>query len=164
MGDLPEPAMFAKNATTKSSSVMTQIYDTLGRKNQVQFRNDSPSMVRGMGYVCIFICFIWLLCCSTKSEKSKGTLSCYCTWNARSAKGSLSVLAGHLQLLLAEGDKTKPSPFEHLSFLNESFLLCIKLISYNGNMCCREKAERITRFPRGSLPWSWNGHPNWQGR
>ncbi|XP_075273720.1 unconventional myosin-VIIb [Opisthocomus hoazin] len=42
MGDLPEPAMFAKNATTKSSSVMTQIYDTLGRKNQVQFRNDSP--------------------------------------------------------------------------------------------------------------------------
>uniref|UniRef100_A0A8C5U0K9 Myosin VIIB n=1 Tax=Malurus cyaneus samueli TaxID=2593467 RepID=A0A8C5U0K9_9PASS len=36
MGDLPEPAMFAKNATTKSSSVMTQIYDTLGRKNQVQ--------------------------------------------------------------------------------------------------------------------------------
>ncbi|XP_029883331.1 unconventional myosin-VIIb isoform X2 [Aquila chrysaetos chrysaetos] len=44
MGDLPEPAMFAKNATTKSSSVMTQIYDTLGRKNQVQFRNDSPNM------------------------------------------------------------------------------------------------------------------------
>uniref|UniRef100_A0A8C3DMC2 Myosin VIIB n=1 Tax=Corvus moneduloides TaxID=1196302 RepID=A0A8C3DMC2_CORMO len=36
MGDLPEPAMFAKNTTTKSSSVMTQIYDTLGRKNQVQ--------------------------------------------------------------------------------------------------------------------------------
>uniref|UniRef100_A0A8B9MXU9 Myosin VIIB n=1 Tax=Accipiter nisus TaxID=211598 RepID=A0A8B9MXU9_9AVES len=34
MGDLPEPAMFAKNATTKSISVMTQIYDTLGRKNQ----------------------------------------------------------------------------------------------------------------------------------
>ncbi|XP_052660758.1 unconventional myosin-VIIb isoform X2 [Harpia harpyja] len=44
MGDLPEPAMFAKNATTKSSSVMTQIYDTLGRKNQLQFRNDSPNM------------------------------------------------------------------------------------------------------------------------
>ncbi|XP_069721035.1 unconventional myosin-VIIb [Phaenicophaeus curvirostris] len=44
MGDLPEPAVFAKNATTKSSSVMTQIYDTLGRKNQVQFRNDSPNM------------------------------------------------------------------------------------------------------------------------
>ncbi|XP_049657860.1 unconventional myosin-VIIb isoform X3 [Accipiter gentilis] len=44
MGDLPEPAMFAKNATTKSISVMTQIYDTLGRKNQVQFRNDSPNM------------------------------------------------------------------------------------------------------------------------
>ncbi|XP_064021334.1 unconventional myosin-VIIb [Pogoniulus pusillus] len=44
MGDLPEPAMFAKNSTTKSSSVMTQIYDTLGRKNQVQFRNDSPNM------------------------------------------------------------------------------------------------------------------------
>ncbi|XP_076197764.1 unconventional myosin-VIIb isoform X1 [Aptenodytes patagonicus] len=44
MGDLPEPAMFAKNATTKSGSVMTQIYDTLGRKNQVQFRNDSPNM------------------------------------------------------------------------------------------------------------------------
>uniref|UniRef100_A0A8C8ADR3 Myosin VIIB n=1 Tax=Otus sunia TaxID=257818 RepID=A0A8C8ADR3_9STRI len=35
MGDLPEPAMFAKNATTKNSSMMTQIYDTLGRKNQV---------------------------------------------------------------------------------------------------------------------------------
>uniref|UniRef100_A0A8C0FFZ7 Myosin VIIB n=1 Tax=Bubo bubo TaxID=30461 RepID=A0A8C0FFZ7_BUBBB len=35
MGDLPEPAMFAKNATTKSGSMMTQIYDTLGRKNQV---------------------------------------------------------------------------------------------------------------------------------
>ncbi|CAM9311704.1 unnamed protein product [Bubo scandiacus] len=44
MGDLPEPAMFAKNATTKSGSMMTQIYDTLGRKNQVQFRNDSPNM------------------------------------------------------------------------------------------------------------------------
>uniref|UniRef100_A0A8C2TWW9 Myosin VIIB n=1 Tax=Coturnix japonica TaxID=93934 RepID=A0A8C2TWW9_COTJA len=29
MGDLPEPTMFAKNAT-KSGSVMTQIYDTLG--------------------------------------------------------------------------------------------------------------------------------------
>ncbi|XP_042741292.1 unconventional myosin-VIIb [Lagopus leucura] len=43
MGDLPEPTMFAKNAT-KSSSVMTQIYDTLGRKNQVQFKNDSPDM------------------------------------------------------------------------------------------------------------------------
>ncbi|NWW11508.1 MYO7A protein, partial [Oreocharis arfaki] len=46
MGDLPEPAMFAKNTTTKSSSVMTQIYDTLGRKNQIQLRNDSPNMVR----------------------------------------------------------------------------------------------------------------------
>uniref|UniRef100_A0A8B9I3N2 Myosin VIIB n=1 Tax=Anser brachyrhynchus TaxID=132585 RepID=A0A8B9I3N2_9AVES len=34
MGDLPEPAMFARNVT-KNSSVMTQIYDTLGRKNQV---------------------------------------------------------------------------------------------------------------------------------
>uniref|UniRef100_A0A8C9MHW3 Myosin VIIB n=1 Tax=Serinus canaria TaxID=9135 RepID=A0A8C9MHW3_SERCA len=52
MGDLPEPAMFAKSATTKSSSVMTQIYDTLGRKNQVQFRNDSPNMVRQADYVC----------------------------------------------------------------------------------------------------------------
>ncbi|PKK20799.1 myosin VIIB [Columba livia] len=41
MGDLPEPAMFAKNATTKSSSMMTQIYDTLGRKNQVQFLEHS---------------------------------------------------------------------------------------------------------------------------
>ncbi|XP_053842613.1 unconventional myosin-VIIb isoform X1 [Vidua macroura] len=47
MGDLPEPAMFAKSATTKSSSVMTQIYDTLGRKNQVQLRNDSPNMKEG---------------------------------------------------------------------------------------------------------------------
>ena len=37
MGDLPEPTMFAKNA--KSGSMMTQIYDTLGRKNQVQFKN-----------------------------------------------------------------------------------------------------------------------------
>uniref|UniRef100_A0A8D2P4M7 Myosin VIIB n=1 Tax=Zosterops lateralis melanops TaxID=1220523 RepID=A0A8D2P4M7_ZOSLA len=45
MGDLPEPQMFAKSSTTKSSSVMTQIYDTLGRKNQVQMRNDSPNMV-----------------------------------------------------------------------------------------------------------------------
>ncbi|XP_068001386.1 unconventional myosin-VIIb isoform X2 [Melanerpes formicivorus] len=44
MGDLPEPAMFTKNSTTKSSSVMTQIYDTLGKKSQVQFRNDSPHM------------------------------------------------------------------------------------------------------------------------
>ncbi|NWS02845.1 MYO7A protein, partial [Motacilla alba] len=50
MGDLPEPAMFAKSATTKSSSVMTQIYDTLGRKNQVQLRNDSPNMVRQACY------------------------------------------------------------------------------------------------------------------
>uniref|UniRef100_A0A8C3JX17 Myosin VIIB n=1 Tax=Calidris pygmaea TaxID=425635 RepID=A0A8C3JX17_9CHAR len=49
MGDLPEPAMFAKNATSKRGSVMTQLYDTLGRKNQVQFRNDSPNMVRGHG-------------------------------------------------------------------------------------------------------------------
>ncbi|XP_057282395.1 unconventional myosin-VIIb isoform X3 [Pezoporus wallicus] len=47
MGDLPEPALFAKNASTKSGSVMTQIYDTLGRKNQVQFRNDSPDMRQG---------------------------------------------------------------------------------------------------------------------
>ncbi|NXC04177.1 MYO7A protein, partial [Orthonyx spaldingii] len=47
MGDLPEPAMFAKNATTKSSSMMTQIYDTLGRKNQVELRNDSPNMREG---------------------------------------------------------------------------------------------------------------------
>ncbi|XP_059335252.1 unconventional myosin-VIIb isoform X2 [Ammospiza nelsoni] len=47
MGDLPEPAMFAKSATTKSSSVMTQIYDTLGRKNQVQLKNDSPNMREG---------------------------------------------------------------------------------------------------------------------
>ncbi|XP_062354885.1 unconventional myosin-VIIb isoform X3 [Cinclus cinclus] len=47
MGDLPEPPMFAKTATTKSSSVMTQIYDTLGRKNQVQLRNDSPNMREG---------------------------------------------------------------------------------------------------------------------
>uniref|UniRef100_A0A8B9V665 Myosin VIIB n=1 Tax=Anas zonorhyncha TaxID=75864 RepID=A0A8B9V665_9AVES len=43
MGDLPEPAMFARNVT-KNSSVMTQIYDTLGRKNQVQFKSDSPGM------------------------------------------------------------------------------------------------------------------------
>ncbi|XP_035190252.1 unconventional myosin-VIIb isoform X2 [Oxyura jamaicensis] len=43
MGDLPEPAMFARNVT-KNSSMMTQIYDTLGRKNQVQFKNDSPGM------------------------------------------------------------------------------------------------------------------------
>ncbi|NXC88659.1 MYO7A protein, partial [Cercotrichas coryphoeus] len=50
MGDLPEPPMFAKTATTKSSSVMTQIYDTLGKKNQVQLRNDSPNMVRQAGY------------------------------------------------------------------------------------------------------------------
>ncbi|KAF4791487.1 Unconventional myosin-VIIb [Turdus rufiventris] len=47
MGDLPEPPMFAKTATSKSSSVMTQIYDTLGRKNQVQLRNDSPNMREG---------------------------------------------------------------------------------------------------------------------
>ncbi|OXB58837.1 hypothetical protein ASZ78_007554 [Callipepla squamata] len=43
MGDLPEPTMFAKNVT-KSGSMMTQIYDTLGKKNQVQFKNDSPDM------------------------------------------------------------------------------------------------------------------------
>lgn len=61
-------------------------------------------------------------------------------------------------------EQTKTSPFEHLSFLNESFLLCIKLISYNGTVCCRETAGRITKFRRGSLPWSWNGHPSWQGR
>ncbi|XP_061235324.1 unconventional myosin-VIIb isoform X1 [Neopsephotus bourkii] len=47
MGDLPEPAPFSKNASTKSGSMMTQIYDTLGRKNQVQFRNDSPDMREG---------------------------------------------------------------------------------------------------------------------
>uniref|UniRef100_A0A669QV53 Myosin VIIB n=1 Tax=Phasianus colchicus TaxID=9054 RepID=A0A669QV53_PHACC len=33
MGDLPEPTMFAKNAT-KSSSMMTQIYDTLGGQHR----------------------------------------------------------------------------------------------------------------------------------
>lgn len=66
MGDLPEPALFAKNASTKSGSVMTQIYDTFGRKNQVQFRNDSPDMVRGAGCVRIFISFLWLLCCSNQ--------------------------------------------------------------------------------------------------
>ncbi|NWU97400.1 MYO7A protein, partial [Upupa epops] len=42
MGDLPEPAVFAKEATARSSSVMTHIHDTLGRKNQVQFRSDGP--------------------------------------------------------------------------------------------------------------------------
>uniref|UniRef100_A0A8C4VB56 Myosin VIIB n=1 Tax=Falco tinnunculus TaxID=100819 RepID=A0A8C4VB56_FALTI len=41
MGDLPEPAMFAKNATIKSGSVMTQIYDTIGRKNQRESRKDN---------------------------------------------------------------------------------------------------------------------------
>ncbi|XP_025935824.1 unconventional myosin-VIIb [Apteryx rowi] len=41
MGDLPEPTMFAKSVTTKSSSVMTQIYDTIGKKNQVQFPEHS---------------------------------------------------------------------------------------------------------------------------
>uniref|UniRef100_A0A669QN85 Myosin VIIB n=1 Tax=Phasianus colchicus TaxID=9054 RepID=A0A669QN85_PHACC len=40
MGDLPEPTMFAKNAT-KSSSMMTQIYDTLGRKNQRESKKDN---------------------------------------------------------------------------------------------------------------------------
>lgn len=107
MGDLPEPAMFAKNATIRSGSVMTQIYDTLGRKNQVQFRNDSPNMVRGAGYVCIFICFPWFLCCSTKSEKSKETLSCYHPWNARSKKGTLSVLVGYCSSFGQEGTKEK---------------------------------------------------------
>uniref|UniRef100_A0A8C3JY18 Myosin VIIB n=1 Tax=Calidris pygmaea TaxID=425635 RepID=A0A8C3JY18_9CHAR len=41
MGDLPEPAMFAKNATSKRGSVMTQLYDTLGRKNQRENRKDN---------------------------------------------------------------------------------------------------------------------------
>lgn len=164
MGDLPEPAMFAKNATIRSGSVMTQIYDTLGRKNQVQFRNDSPNMVRGAGYVCIFICFFWFLCCSIKSDKSKGTLSCYHPWNARSAKRDPVSPHRTLQLLWAGMDKGKTSAFEHLPVFYESFLLCIKLISCNGNVCCRKKAERITRFRRGSLPWRWSGHPSWQGR
>ncbi|XP_019398450.1 PREDICTED: unconventional myosin-VIIb [Crocodylus porosus] len=45
MGDLPEPATFAKNQTSKSSSVMTQIYDTLGKKSRVQMlSNDSPDV------------------------------------------------------------------------------------------------------------------------
>ncbi|XP_066196580.1 LOW QUALITY PROTEIN: unconventional myosin-VIIb-like, partial [Sylvia atricapilla] len=47
MGDMPEPQMFAKSSTTKSSSVMTQIYDTLGKKSQVQMRNDSPNVREG---------------------------------------------------------------------------------------------------------------------
>lgn len=151
MGDLPEPAMFAKNATTKSSSMMTQIYDTLGRKNQVQFTNNSPNMVRRAGYVCIFIFFPCFLCCSTKNKKSKGTFHATVLETPEVQKGP--VRPGRtLQLLLAGGDKAKRSQFEHLSFLNESLLLCIKLISYNGNVCCREKTERITRFPRESLP------------
>lgn len=56
------------------------------------------------------------------------------------------------QLLLAGEEKTKTSSLEHHSVLNGSFLLCIKLISYNGNVYCREKAEGITRFPRGFHP------------
>uniref|UniRef100_A0A8C2TYC3 Myosin VIIB n=1 Tax=Coturnix japonica TaxID=93934 RepID=A0A8C2TYC3_COTJA len=48
MGDLPEPTMFAKNAT-KSGSVMTQIYDTLGRKNQVQFKNNKGRLLELSG-------------------------------------------------------------------------------------------------------------------
>lgn len=51
-----------------------------------------------------------------------------------------------------EGTKQKHFQPEHLSALKESFLLCIKLTSYNANVCCREKAERITRFQKGSLP------------
>lgn len=56
------------------------------------------------------------------------------------------------QLFLAGEEKTKISSLEHLSVLNESFLLCIKLISYNGNVYCRKKAEGITRFLRGFHP------------
>uniref|UniRef100_K7F551 Myosin motor domain-containing protein n=1 Tax=Pelodiscus sinensis TaxID=13735 RepID=K7F551_PELSI len=43
MGELSEPVMFAKNTNSKSSSVMTQIYDTLGKKSQVQLTgNNTP--------------------------------------------------------------------------------------------------------------------------
>uniref|UniRef100_A0A8C4WI61 Myosin VIIB n=1 Tax=Gopherus evgoodei TaxID=1825980 RepID=A0A8C4WI61_9SAUR len=48
MGELPEPVMFAENTNSKSSSVMTQIYDTLGKKSQVQLMsNNTPELVRG---------------------------------------------------------------------------------------------------------------------
>uniref|UniRef100_A0A803XVG6 Myosin VIIB n=1 Tax=Meleagris gallopavo TaxID=9103 RepID=A0A803XVG6_MELGA len=47
MGDLPEPTMFAKNAT-KSGSMMTQIYDTLGRKNQVQESKKDNKISKGI--------------------------------------------------------------------------------------------------------------------
>lgn len=56
------------------------------------------------------------------------------------------------QLLLAGEDKTKTSSLEHLSVLDESFLLCNKPISYNGNVYCREKAEGITGFLREFHP------------
>uniref|UniRef100_A0A8C0J2G7 Myosin VIIB n=1 Tax=Chelonoidis abingdonii TaxID=106734 RepID=A0A8C0J2G7_CHEAB len=47
MGELPEPVMFAKNTNSKSSSMMTQIYDTLGKKSQVQLMgNNTPELVR----------------------------------------------------------------------------------------------------------------------
>uniref|UniRef100_A0A8C6JXR0 Uncharacterized protein n=1 Tax=Melopsittacus undulatus TaxID=13146 RepID=A0A8C6JXR0_MELUD len=48
MGDLPEPTLFAKNASTKSGSVMTQIYDTLGRKNQVQEGRKDNKISKGI--------------------------------------------------------------------------------------------------------------------
>uniref|UniRef100_A0A8C8S4Z2 Myosin VIIB n=1 Tax=Pelusios castaneus TaxID=367368 RepID=A0A8C8S4Z2_9SAUR len=42
MGELPEPAMFAKSPNSKNSSVMSQIYDTLGKKSQGQHGRSFP--------------------------------------------------------------------------------------------------------------------------
>lgn len=151
MGDLPEPAMFAKNSTTKSSSVMTQIYDTLGKKNQVQFRNDSPDMVRGAGYV---FSFVFLVFCAVppRVRKAKEPFHAAALKMPEVQKGSCPERT--LQLLLVEGEKIKSSPCEHLCSLQESLWLCIKLICCTGNVCCRKTSERITRFRRGSLPSS----------
>ncbi|MEE6527415.1 hypothetical protein FKM82_028787, partial [Ascaphus truei] len=36
MGEIPEPALYAPSFSSQSSSVITQIYDTLSRKNNLR--------------------------------------------------------------------------------------------------------------------------------
>uniref|UniRef100_A0A8C8S4S6 Myosin VIIB n=1 Tax=Pelusios castaneus TaxID=367368 RepID=A0A8C8S4S6_9SAUR len=66
MGELPEPAMFAKSPNSKNSSVMSQIYDTLGKKSQGQLTgNNAPDLVRGRS-----LYFHSSLCCGVLSQLS----------------------------------------------------------------------------------------------
>lgn len=116
MGDLPEPAMFARNVT-KNSSMMTQIYDTLGRKNQVQFKSDSPGMVRWAMRLCLYFHMLSLISLMFYQDWEKQTNLCMVLKYQKCKRAPVSPRTQ--QLLLAREDKTKTSLFDHLSFPND---------------------------------------------